>query len=296
MSSGYLYVLVHPSNPNLYKIGVTILAPKERLAQHNRSFEKAAGKVVKETGQNWELKTYIPVPDPYEAERVFWRATPLADIPFLGNVEVQNMEWPWVEQGLAAARKAGVRPAPERLPDWVYGYTEWMQRRLTNRGISLIGMVKSKTGKANFQCVAGHTWRTRPDFVAGGAGCPMCGIGQRDPEEIERVAGGGYLCLLVHPAKPGVIRIELTSEPNSAWTQLDGWRDWDVHRHRHVDDMELAESIIWGLLGTTRPDVPGPIAVELKVAEQAMRALVYEMSSEIALRYRAKIESKPRPD
>jgi hypothetical protein len=38
--SGYLYVLAHPSDPDLYKIGVTILHPEKRLAQHNYNFEE----------------------------------------------------------------------------------------------------------------------------------------------------------------------------------------------------------------------------------------------------------------
>jgi len=56
MKPGYIYVLTHPSNPDLYKIGVTILEPTKRLAQHNSDFTRAAGRVVNETGQKWELK------------------------------------------------------------------------------------------------------------------------------------------------------------------------------------------------------------------------------------------------
>lgn len=55
---GYIYVLTHPSDPNLYKIGVTVLEPTKRLSQHNSDFSRAAGRVVKETGQKWELKEY----------------------------------------------------------------------------------------------------------------------------------------------------------------------------------------------------------------------------------------------
>jgi hypothetical protein len=51
MKPGYLYVLVHPSDPDLYKIGVTILHPEERLAQHNLQYDEYAGRIVKETGQ-----------------------------------------------------------------------------------------------------------------------------------------------------------------------------------------------------------------------------------------------------
>src|SRR5690242_15187463 len=80
--SGYLYVLVHPSHPNLYKVGVTVLDPKKRLAQHNTQLDKAAGQMVRETGQKWELKTVIEVSDVYWAERAFWRVQPCVDFPF----------------------------------------------------------------------------------------------------------------------------------------------------------------------------------------------------------------------
>jgi hypothetical protein len=57
MKSGYLYVLVHPSDPDLYKIGVTTLLPEKRLAQHNGQYEKYAGQIVKESGQMWHLNS-----------------------------------------------------------------------------------------------------------------------------------------------------------------------------------------------------------------------------------------------
>src|SRR5438552_14312053 len=81
MKSGYLYVLVHPSDPDLYKIGVTILKPEKRLAQHNSQLEKYAGQVVNETGQKWGIKTFVAVPDPYWAEKAFWGATPISLMP-----------------------------------------------------------------------------------------------------------------------------------------------------------------------------------------------------------------------
>ena len=91
MKSGYLYVLVHPSDPDLYKIGQTTCHPEKRLAQHNSNYKEYTGQIVKETGQKWELKTYIAVPDPYWAESVFWDATPLAVIPFRRGIEVEKM-------------------------------------------------------------------------------------------------------------------------------------------------------------------------------------------------------------
>src|SRR5262245_55139439 len=113
MKSGYLYVLVHPSDPHLYKIGVTIKAPEQRLAEHNTVYTELTGRIAKETGQKWEIKTYIAVADPYWAEAAFWGATPLADVPFRAGIEVAKMEWEWVQAGLNAAEKAGVRPPPK---------------------------------------------------------------------------------------------------------------------------------------------------------------------------------------
>lgn len=200
MKAGYLYVLVHPSNPDLYKIGQTTRHPEKRLAEHNSNYEEYTGQIVKETGQKWELKTYIAVPDPYWAETIFWGATSLVDIPFRRGNEVEKMEWEWVQAGLDAANKAGVRPSPKPLPDYVYAYTAWMNKRLKGRDINLVGYVKSMvSGTATFLCSNGHEWRTRCIKVAEGEGCPHCGIGFREPEEIWQAARLGYLCLLIHP-------------------------------------------------------------------------------------------------
>jgi hypothetical protein len=57
---------------------VTILQPEKRLAQHNSQHGKHAGRIVKETGQKWELKTCIEVADPYWSERAFWATLPLS--------------------------------------------------------------------------------------------------------------------------------------------------------------------------------------------------------------------------
>src|SRR5882762_6493360 len=141
--AGYLYVLVHPSDPDLYKIGVTVLPPEKRLAQHNSQLDKHAGRIVQATGQKWELKTYIAVPDPYRAERAFWGATPFPDFPFRGGIEVEKMKWQLVQQGLDAAAKAGIRPPP------------------TPPGIE-------------FQCEKGHVFHESPGVIANRKSCPCC--------------------------------------------------------------------------------------------------------------------------
>lgn len=282
MKAGYIYVLVHPSDPDLYKIGITTGKPQTRLAHHNRDLTKHAGRIVKETGQKWELKEYHAVPDPYWAENVFWSATGLADIPYRRGIEVSKMKWDLVQIGLESAKKAGIRP-PEPLPDYVYAYTAWMKKRLYGRGISLLGYVTSRSGKANFRCSDGHEWRTRSTYVAEGEGCPECGMGFKEPEEIWKAAKVGYLYLLTHPDKPGFIKVGLSYRTQKLSYEENEWEDWEEHRYRIVEDPVLAEKIIWELLGKPLPHDREPLKIDLKVAEQAFRDLIYQLHHEIAL-------------
>ena len=289
MKSGYLYVLVHPSDPDLYKIGQTTRHPEERLAQHNSNYKECTGQIVKETGQKWVLKEYFTVPDPYWAETVFWGATGLADIPGRGGIEVGRMEWGVVQAGLAAAKKAGIRPITP-LPSYVYAYTAWMNKRLKGRDISLVGHVTSRSGKATFQCSNGHEWRTRSTYVGEGEGCPQCGVGVREPEEIWRAAKLGYLCLLTHPDKPGFIKVGLTYKTLEQCYEENVWGDWGIHRHRFVEDPTLAEKLIWQLLDHPPLSDNEPIEMDLSVAEQAFRNLIPTMHREIALASAAEAE------
>lgn len=284
MKSGYLYVLTHPSDPKLYKIGQTTRDPVERLAEHNSNYNESAGKVVKETGQKWEIKTYIKVPDPYWAETVFWGSTPLADIPFLGGIEVHIMEWEWVQHGLEAAKKAGLRPSPKELPDHVYSYTVWMRNRLKGREITLLGYIKSRHrgARANFLCDNGHEWRTDPESVATGAGCPECGAGERSPEEMLRLIKPSYLNLLINPNQLGCIKIRLECPESEQNPDEDA--GWESHRFRNVEENpNLAESLIWSLMGRSKPQDGEAVKVDLDVAEQAFRNLIYRLRYEIAL-------------
>lgn len=270
MKAGYLYVLIHPSDAKLFKIGQTTLHPTKRLAQHNSNFSEYAGKIVKETGQKWELKTFIPVPDPHWAEAVFWRATPLADVPFLGGIEVQEMEIEWVEAGLKAAKSAGMRPEPEAA-DYVYANTEWVRRRLRGRDIALKSLVRSKYGKANFLCANGHDWRTTPTLVAEGAGCPECGIGRRTKEEVWSAIGAGTLCLLTCPERPSEVRIGVSAFPSEELHRETSWEEWRVHRYRNVDRPTLGETLFWEVLGKPAPSHGTPVEIDIAVAEQAFR-------------------------
>ena len=112
---GFLYVLRHPSrtfkdygveeNEHLYKIGVTTRTINIRLKQHNTDFKKAAGKVVQETGQLWEVQEVYSVKNVYVAESIFWKHTKFADIPFIGGIEVCPMKPEEVQKAVDAILK-----------------------------------------------------------------------------------------------------------------------------------------------------------------------------------------------
>jgi hypothetical protein len=178
MKSGYLYVLEHPSDPDLYKIGITTRKPEVRLAQHNSNYEEYTGQIVKETGQKWQLKEYIAVPDPACAEAVFWSTNGLSDLP-LGGIEVIRLEWKWVQMGLDAAKKAGVRlpPKPRLTP---VKDREWMIKQLEGTGITLVGRYSGLVRGAEFQCAKGHVFKKSPGVVAYGKSCPLCGIERKE--------------------------------------------------------------------------------------------------------------------
>ena len=116
--AGYLYLLSHPSDKNLFKVGVTRRKALIRLAEHNTQLEKVAGKVVKDTGKLWELKEVIKVEDIYLAEHKFWKRSPLTELPYsFGNELVQGMPYQWIEEGLEEAKKAGRRSNPNIPPN-----------------------------------------------------------------------------------------------------------------------------------------------------------------------------------
>jgi len=275
--SGYIYVLAHPSDPDLYKIGVTIRDPKIRLAQHNSDYSKYAGRIVKETGQEWELKVFHSVTDVYWAENVFWGSTPYSVIPGLGGIEVLPMKWGEVQKGIDAAKKAGIRPISKPLTDSIEAYTSYLVKRLEGRGITLLGVAKSKYSKSKFRCSNGHEWQIKSIFVGQGSGCPECGVGERDLHEIKKMVKEGFVCLLTHPEKPGLVNIGI------GYGTIDGackeylWGDWEIHRYRHVAEVALAETTIWKLLGAPLPHTREPIQKDLIEAEDAMRMISHDV-------------------
>lgn len=161
---GFIYVLTHPSDPDLYKIGITTRKPEQRLAQHNSDYTQYAGRIVKETGQKWELKECHAVADPYFAESVFWGATYLADMPFRRGIEVEKMAWEEVQKGLDAAKTAGIRPPPTP-PTRPVRNREWMIKQLEGTGITMIGHYRGLVTRVEFQCARGHVFKEAPGAV-----------------------------------------------------------------------------------------------------------------------------------
>ena len=283
MKPGYIYVLTHPSNQSLYKIGVTIRDPLVRMAQHNSDLTKAAGRIVKETGQEWQLKDFHPVEDPYWAEKAFWSQIPQSAIPYRGGVEIEIMSWEEVCVGIAAAKDAGMRPESSTVPTFQAAYNVSVKKRLVGRDITLLGHVKSiVSGRNDFQCSNGHQWRTRPKLVMEGEGCPECGMGTRTPEEMMEIANAGVVCLLTHPDKPGYVRIGIQRGALNQISKHYPWGEWEIHRYRNVEELALAESLIWELLGKPLPHSRDPIQIELTRAEDAMRSLIYVLQEQIA--------------
>lgn len=299
MKPGYIYVLVHPSDPDLYKIGITTRHPEQRLAEHNTNLTRPAGLIVKETGQKWALKEYHEVPDPYYAESVFWGNTVFADIPFRRGVEVEKMSSQEVDIALRAAISAGIRPPAPMQPDHVYAYTAEIRKRLEGRGIALVGHVRSiVSGKSDFRCINGHRWRTNPRLVGEGQGCPECGAGECHPDEIMHRIKAGAICLLTHPGKPGYVTIGVAigtlDDIYDEWP----WGEWEMHRYRNVYDTVLAEEITWDLLGKPLPHERQPIEKQLDIAEGEFRDLIYVMRERIADRERKRelFEDLPKLD
>jgi hypothetical protein len=115
---GFLYILRHPcrvfsdygveDDEHLFKIGVTTRTVNIRLKQHNTDFKKHAGMVVQETGQLWEVHEVYSVENVYVAEKIFWKNTKFADIPFMGGVEIIAMKSEEVQQAMDVVLKLSI--------------------------------------------------------------------------------------------------------------------------------------------------------------------------------------------
>lgn len=192
VEKGYIYVLTHPSDPTLVKVGKTVLDPQQRLKQHNTQLDKAAGRIVKETGELWVLNEYFEVEDAYFAESVFWQRPPLTEIVFKGKEEVLRLQegfldWNWVEDGLEAARKAGVRKDISLPPKGqVIGSILTPKQIYDSLSGSGLKSVRAEVGsklKLCYECEQGHLFFVPPKLSINLSECPLCNQ-ERASEEV----------------------------------------------------------------------------------------------------------------
>lgn len=60
-------------------------------------------------------------------------------------------------------------------------FNQWLKE--TDKSITLIGEYVSNKVKTTFKCCHGHTWKTRPNNIKNGDGCPTCCSYGFDPEK-----------------------------------------------------------------------------------------------------------------
>jgi hypothetical protein len=168
---GYLYVLVHPSDPTMIKVGHTTVRLEERIAKHNSDLKERTGQIANETGQKWELKEYIDVPDPAFAKAVFWETSSVHALR--GNEDITSMRWDEVQLCLDVAKKAGIRPPlkPRTTP---VRDREWMIKQLEGSGITMIGSYRGLVSGVEFQCEKGHVFKESAGVVAHRKTCLLC--------------------------------------------------------------------------------------------------------------------------
>ena len=82
---------------------------------------------------------------------------------------------------------------------------EIVNSRIEDRGIVMLGEYVNNSTKTEFQCSEGHTWKTMPDSVLSGYGCPKCGSKKAGKKRRlttdtinERLAGRGIVLLGEH--------------------------------------------------------------------------------------------------
>jgi hypothetical protein len=188
VKSGFIYVLTHPSDPYLIKVGMTTRSPSVRLQEHNTQFDKVAGKVVEATGQEWILKEFCAVEDTYNAESAFFHRSPLTELPYmLGNelviLDNGEMNWDWVNEGLEIAKSVGVRkvasqsPIPKPKPK---KGAKWIEAELKDSGLSPLKGFGNGITKVAFKCCHEHVFKIGGYGLAKFPFCPVC-----DPERFD---------------------------------------------------------------------------------------------------------------
>jgi len=195
VQAGFIYVLTHPSDPNLIKVGMTTRSPQVRLKEHNTQFGKAAGKIVEATGQEWIIKEFFAVEDTYNAESAFFHRSPLTEIPYALNDELLKLDdrfitWDWVNEGLEVAKSVGIRrdtsQAPTPKPKPKKG-AQWIESQLKDSGLRPLKGFGNGITKVAFECPKGHVFKISGRSLVRFPFCPVCEPEQFDAYTLRRV-------------------------------------------------------------------------------------------------------------
>lgn len=193
VKAGFIYVLTHPSNPKLIKVGITTRNPEVRLKEHNTQFDKRVGRVVHATGQDWIIKEYFAVEDVYNAESKFFHRPPLTELPHMLDDELLNLNvitWDWVNEGLEVAKSAGIRshtsqpPIPK--PKKNKGASNFVSQLEDSDLRPLKGYGNGVTRVA-FECPDGHVFKLDARSLARFPFCPICEPDKFDAYTFRRV-------------------------------------------------------------------------------------------------------------
>ena len=182
VTSGFIYVLTHPSDPYLIKVGMTTRSPNVRLREYNTQFDKVAGKVVEATGQEWILKEFYAVEDTYNAESAFFHRSPLTELPYMLGDELVilddgEMNWNWVNEGLEIAKAVGVRkdtsqpPIPKPKPK---RGAKWIEAALRDSDLMPLKGYGNGMTKVSFKCSQNHIFRISGCNIVRFPFCPVC--------------------------------------------------------------------------------------------------------------------------
>ncbi len=195
IKSGFIYVLIHPSDPNLIKVGMTTRSPQVRLKEHNTQFDKVAGKVVEATGQEWIIKEFFAVEDTYNAESAFFHRSPLTEIPYILSDELLKLDdryitWDWVNEGLEVAKSVGIRrdtsQAPIPKPKPKKG-AEWIDAQLKDSGLRPLKGFGNGITKVAIECPKGHVFKISGRSLVRFPFCPVCEPERFDAYTLRRV-------------------------------------------------------------------------------------------------------------
>jgi len=195
VKAGFIYVLIHPSDPYLIKVGMTTRNPEARLKEHNTQFDKVAGKVVEATGQEWVIKEYFAVEDTYNAESAFFHRSPLTELPYaLGDelikLDDNYMTWDWVSEGLELAKSVGIRkdtsqpPIPKTKPK---KGAQWIETQLRDSGLRPLKGFGNGITKVAFECPKGHVFKLDGRTLVRFPFCPVCNPERFDNYTLRRV-------------------------------------------------------------------------------------------------------------